>query len=181
MNMRRLLPGDRNSWVLLAGGMGVAVLAVVIVLGPIRRAGHALNAATVEQERELAHHLGVLAPRSLAAVTNEYGRLGSTIRMKGSSDEENSRMLSEVDRLAGENKISLSATKPRESVKDSDKESYAVEIEFETSLLQLLGFMNALESSPQYLRVERMVLNAKGDKGGDLLRGNLLISKVVTL
>ena len=181
IDIKKWLPGDRHSWILAGGVVGVAMLGLIIVVGPIRGSMRELNATVVEQERILAHHLGVLAPRSVSAVTNEYGRFGSTIRMKGSSDEENSRMLSEVDRLAGENKIGLSATKPSVTRKDSDTESYSVEIEVETSLSQLIGFIYAVESSPQLLRVERLILNSKGEKAVDVLHGNLLISKVVTL
>lgn len=181
IKIKSLLPVDRQSWLLVAGVAGVALMGALLALGPVRREFKLLRVDVVEQERLLAHQLGVLAPKPYSVVTNEYARYGALIKMRGSSDEENSKMLSEVDRLAGESKIALLATKPRDTKKERDTESYTVEIEVETSLSQLMGFLYALETSSQLLRVDKLILDAKGAKSADSIHGTMLISKVVTL
>lgn len=176
-----LMPRDRSAWFVLAGVAGVILGGVVIVLGPVNGRFAQMNEAVVSQEKKLARNLGVLAPQARDAVEREYGRFGSVIKMRGSSEEENAQMLSEIDKWAGQNKIKLSATKPRETRKDQDCEYYSVEVEVEANMTELIGFIYALESSPQLLRVERLTLDAKGGKQQDSMRGTLVISKVVTL
>ena len=156
-------------------------MAVILALGPIRSKFQELDVAVLDQEKKLAHNLGVLSPKPKEAAERDYSRFGSMIKMKGSSEEEKSAMLSEVDKLAGQNKISLQSTKPRETQPLQDGESYAVEIEIEATMAQLLGFVYAVETSAQLLRVDRLTLDAKTGKGADSLRGTLVISKTVTL
>lgn len=181
-DIKSLVPGDRRAWMLAGGVAAVVLMGVVLALGPVSRTFRELDAAADEQQREFDRNLRVIAPKSMFVVTNEYARFGTMIAMRGSSDEENSRMLSEVDRLAGENKVTLSATKPREQrIKDAYQENYAVTVEIEAGLSQVVSFLYALEASPQLLRVDSMSLESKGGKPADCVRGTLLISKVVTL
>jgi len=167
---------------MLTGGVaGVGLLGVILAVGPVRRQFQDLDVAVVEQEKNLARNLGVLAPKPREAVEKDYNRVGSMIKMHGSSEEENSSMLSEVDKLAGQNKITLSATKPLKITANRDSEAYGVEIEIEATMPQLLGFVYAIETSAQLLRVDRLTLDSKGGKSSDSVRGTLVISKIVTL
>ena len=181
-DIKSLLPGDRRAWMLAGGVGGLVVLGVVLALGPISGKFRELDEEEAGQKRILDHHLRVIAPKPMGVVTNEYARYGTMLKMKGSSDEENSSMLSEVDRLAGENKVTLSATKPREQrIKDAYQENYAVTIEIEAALPQVMSFLYAVESSPQLLRVDSLSLESRTGKSADWVRGTLVISKVVTL
>lgn len=175
------LPKDRGSWSVWGALVGLILLGVVLAMGPIRSAFVKLDEAVVSQEKKLARNLGVLAPKTKEIVEKEYSRYGSVIKIKGSSEEENAMMLSEIDQLAGQNKVTLSATKPRDTKKDRDYEFYAVEVEIEANMAQLVGFVYALETSPQLLRVDRLAVDTKGGATPDSIRGTLVISKVVTL
>lgn len=181
MDAKSLLPHGRNAWILAGGVVGIIVFGLALVLGPIRHKSESLNEAISLQEKKLARNLAIVAPGARESVEKEYRRYGGMIKKRGSSDEENSAMLSEVDRLAGQNKVILSATKPKETRKDRDSESYVVEIEIEADMSALMGFVYALEASPQLLRVDRLVLDAKGGKDTASIRGTMVISKVVTL
>jgi Type II secretion system (T2SS), protein M subtype b len=180
-SLKSLLPEGRNAWLLTGGITGVALMAVLLALGPIRHTFRELDVQVLDQEKKLAYNLGVLSPKPREAVEKDFNRFGSLIKMKGSSEEEKSSMLSEVDKLAGQNKIALSATKPLDIKPLRDCEMYAVEIEIEATMAQLLGFVYAVETSEQLLRVDRLTLDAKAGKGADSLRGTLVISKMVTL
>ena len=179
--IKSLLPKSRNAWILTGGIAGVALFGVILAVGPVAHKLQQLEAEVVDQEKKLARNLGVLAPKPRETVEKNYSRYGSIIKMRGSSEEENSQMLSEVDKLAGQNKVTLSATKPRDTRKDRDSESYVVEVEIEATMAELLGFVYSIETSAQLLRVDRLSLDAKAGKKPDSVRGTLVISKIVTL
>ena len=179
--IQSLLPHGRNAWILAGGVVGIVVLGSALMLGPVRHKFESVNESISLQEKKLARNLAIVAPGARESVEKEYRRYGSLIKKRGSSDEENSAMLSEVDKLAGQNKVILSATKPKETRKDRDSESYVVEIEIEADMAALMGFLYGLEASPQLLRVDRLVLDAKGGKDPASMRGTMVISKVVTL
>ena len=181
MAIKSLLPQGREAWILTGGIAGVVLLGVGLALGPVRNRFVVLHEATVLQEQALARNLAIVTPSAREAVEEDYRRYGALIMKQGSSDEENSAMMSEVDKLAGQNKVILTATKPLKGNKDADSESYAVEVEIESDMPALMGFVCALESSGQLLRVDRLTVDAKGGKNPSALHSTLLVSKVVTL
>jgi len=181
MAFKTILPQGKNAWILTVAVAGVILLGVVIAVGPVRNRFLEIDEAIASGEKALGNNLAIVAPGPSEAVERDYQRCGDTIRMRGSSEEENSRMLSEVDRLAGENKVVLTATKPQETRKTIDSEAYGVEVEVEADMAALMGFLYAIETSPQLLRIERLVLDSKGGKAAASHRGTILISKVVTL
>ena len=181
MQLSILIPKGRNAWILIGGVLGVVLMGFAIVLGPVRLRLQDLDARIITQERKLARNLSVLTPKAKELVEKQYDRYGTVIRMKGSTEEESALMLSEVDRLAGQSKVTLLTTKPREPKKDGDSESYFVDIEIEATVAQLVSFVYAIETSAQLLRVDRLVVDVKGAKTADAVRGTLSISKVVTL
>lgn len=181
MTLTSLIPRGKGAWLLACGVVGVVVLGFVIVLGPVRTRFSELDESIGVQEAKLSRNLAIVAPTAREAVERDFRRYGEVIRMRGSSDEENSQMLSEIDKLAGLNKVVLAATKPRETRKDRDCEVYGVEIEIDADMSSLMGFLYALEASSQLLRVDRLVVDSKGGKEPTSLHGTLLISKVVTL
>lgn len=167
---------------MLAGGVvGIVILGAVILMGPVRGRFHDLEEKIAVQETKLNRNLAIVAPTAREAVEKEFRRYGEVILKRGSSDEENSQMMSEIDTLAGLNKVILAATKPRDAKKEKDYEAYGVEIEIEADMAALMGFVYALEISPQLLRVDRLTVEAKGAKDPSALHGTLVISKIVTL
>jgi hypothetical protein len=89
-------------------------------------------------------------------------------------------MLAELDRLAGESKLTLLATKPQKTKVERDFETYVVEIEVEAEMPALMGFVYGIESSAQILRIDRLIIDSK-DGGSALVKGSLTVSKIVTL
>ena len=180
IDLKSKIPHGGDAWVIAGGVIVVTLVLGGIVLGPIRNRFHAMESDISTQEKILARNLRILALSSRKAVESEYRQYGARIQKKGSSDEENSQMLAELDRLAGQNKLTLLSTKPQKTKFDSDFETYVVEVEVEAEMPSLMGFVYGIESSSQLLRTDRLVIDSKGG-GSALVKGTLTISKIVTL
>ena len=180
IDLKSILPKGKDVWIVVGGGFFVIVLLVGIMLGPIRGKFRYFEDETSIQEKTLARNLRILAPSARKAVEDEYRQYGARIQKKGSSDEENSQMLAELDRLAGESKLTLLATKPQKTKVERDSETYVVEIEVEAEMPALMGFVHGIESSVQILRIDRLVIDSK-EGGSSLVNGSLTVSKIVTL
>lgn len=180
IGMKSLFPKGRDAWIIMAGSVLVLLLLCGVALGPFRNKFHDLESEISVQEKALARNLRILAPNARKAVEAEYQQYGRRILKKGSSDEENSQMLAELDRLAGQSKLMLLATKPQKTKLDRDFETYVVEIEVEAEMPALMGFIYEIESSAQLLRIERLVIESK-EVGASTVKATLTISKIVTL
>ena len=90
-------------------------------------------------------------------------------------------MVAEVEMLATQAKIALSATKPREPHSDRDYEQYSVDLDFEASMAQTATFLYAVENSSQMLRIDKLVLDVKAAKSAGMLKVSAIVSRVVTL
>ncbi len=178
--LKSILPKGRDAWLLVGGIAFVVLLIGAIALGPVRNKFHALEVEISAQEKTLARNLRILAPSAKNAVQKEYQQYGLRIQKKGSSDEENSQMLAELDRLAGQNKMTLLATKPKKTKPDRDGETYVVDIEVEAEMPVLMGFIYGIDTSAQLLRIDKLVIDSK-DGRSPLVKAVLTISKMVTL
>lgn len=180
IDLKSIFPKGRDAWIIIAGIAVVVLLLAGIALGPVRNKFRNLKDDIAIQEKKLARNLRILAPAAKNAVEGEYRRYGMRIQKKGSSDEENSQMLAELDRLAGQNKLTLLATKPQKAKIDRDFETYIVEIEVEAEMPAIMGFVYGIETSSQLLRIDRLAIDSK-DSGSAIVKGVLLISKIVAL
>jgi len=172
---------DRAALIHAGLVLAAVVVAAVIALGPVRGIFRNTDEAIVVQEQKMARNARILSSKSKDVVVRDYRQYGDSLRKKGSTSEESSAMVAEVEMLATQAKIALSATKPRDPHPDRDYEQYAVELEFEAPMAQAVTFLYAVENSPQMLRIDRMVLDAKGAKSAGMLKASVTVSRVVTL
>lgn len=177
--LKSIFVRGKDVWILVAGVAAVLLVLAGIALGPVHTKFLQLADEISRQEKKLARNLRILSPSARKVVESEYRQYGLRMQKKGSSDEENSQMLAELDRLAGENKLTLLATKPQKSKIERDFETYVVEIEVESEMPALMGLIYGIETSAQVLRVDRLVIDAK-DAGAALVKGSLTVSKTVT-
>lgn len=177
--LKSILPRGKDIWILVSGIIAVMLLLVGIALGPVNNKFRELDDEISRQEKKLVRNLRILSPSARKAVESEYRQYGLRIQKKGSSDEENSQMLAELDRLAGESRLTLLATKPQKTKVEPDVETYVVEIEVEAEMPALMGFVYGIETSSQVLRIDRLVIDSKGE-GSALVKGALTVSKIVT-
>ncbi len=172
---------DRKTLLQAAGGLVLVGAVIAVVLGPVRGQFRAIEEESIGQEKKMDHNLRVLSPASKDVVVKDYRQYGDALRKNGSTAAESAAMLAEVERLAKQLKIELSATKPREPRLDPDYEQYAVDLEFEADMAQVVGFLYAVETSAQMLRVDRLLLDAKGARQPGALKSTVVVSRVVTL
>lgn len=172
---------DRRMLVYAAGSLVAIVVLALIALGPLRGQFRALDEKIGEAEKKMARNLRVLSPAAKDVVVRDFRLYGETLRKKGTTAEESAALLAEVEMLAAQSKIALSSTKPSEPRIDSDCESYAVTVEFEGDMAQVVGFLYAVETSPNMLRADRFSLDAKGARAQGTLKCALVVSRLVTL
>lgn len=89
-------------------------------------------------------------------------------------------MRGEIDRLAREHFVEVPTMQNRDPVRSPSCTEYAVELTgIGCTASNLLGFINAMESSPGMLRVSKMVLNPGKDDKGVTVKGSMTITKVL--
>jgi Tfp pilus assembly protein PilO len=174
-----LIPRGRTAWTLLGGGLLTGGVMIGVLAGPVRSALALVDESVARQEERLARNLSMVASKE--EVARAYASVGRAIAKQGSTSECRNTMLAEIEKEASDAGVVLSATKPREPRCEKDFEEHEVGIEIEGSMKALVRFLYGIESSPQLLRVERLVLDAKTDGEAGVLRGNLTVTKVVTL
>lgn len=182
--MPKLIAGmtlDRKTLLQAGGALIMLVTVIAVVLGPVRAQFRAIEEESLEQEKKMDRNLRVLSPASKDVVVRDYRQYGDALRKKGSTAEESAAMLAEVELLAKQFKIDLAATKPREPRIDPDCEQYSVDLEFEADMAQVLGFLYAVGTSPRMLRVDRLLLDAKGVHQSGTLKTTVVVSREVTL
>lgn len=172
---------DKETSILVAAFIGVFALGLVVAVGPVRKEFDEVDAAIAGSEKTVARNFRLLKPASVDTVQSEYRRHGEYLARKGSTEESNAAMLAEIERIAGECKIVMARTTPRKPVVDRDSEEYAVELEIESDMEQAIRFLHSLETSSQVLRVDNVTLDSKGAREPGVLKGSLLVSRVVTL
>jgi hypothetical protein len=172
---------DRKTLLQAAGGLVLLGAVIAVVLGPVRGQFRVIEEESIAQEKKMDRNLRVLSPGAKDAVVRDFRQYGDALRKKGSTAEENAAMLAEVELLAKQLKIELAATKPREPRIDPDYERYAVDLEFEADMAQVVGFLYAIETSPRMLRVDRLLLDAKGVRQPGALKNTVVVSRAVTL
>jgi hypothetical protein len=173
------VPFDGKTALLMTAFAGIVVMGAAVVMGPVRNRFSELEGSIVVSERRMASNLRLSASKDV--VESEYRRYGGYIAKKGTTSEENAAMLAELERLAGDCKIVLTKTTPQESRIEPDFEEYKADLEIESDLEQMIRFFFAVESSRQFLRVERLTVDSKGGREQGTLKGTLTVSRVVTL
>jgi Tfp pilus assembly protein PilO len=176
-----VVPRSRAAWVLLGGGVLAMAVGAGVVLGPVRNAFALADESIARQEDKLVRNLRMIAPASKDEVVKAYSGFGSAVAKQGSTAEGRAAMLAEIEKEASDSGVALSATKPREPRVEKDFEEHQVGIDVEGNMKSIVRFLYGIESSPQLLRVEKLVLDAKAGGEAGVLRGSLVVSKLVTL
>ena len=96
----------------------------------------------------------------------------------GSDEEEIARLLNLIEQTARKSGISLSDVKPEQVRSDKAVKRYVVQLNAESTLEQLMGFVYDLEHSPQILKIEKINTAPKEDKSPSL-RSTITVTRVV--
>ena len=135
-----------------------------------------LNNEILIQEKKMQKALYILSQED--SIIAEHAKYVEGVGQKYSEEEEKSKLLSEVERLARSSSVSLKNIKPGLTKKIGPYEKYTVEIETEAKMNYLVDFIYQLERSPRLLRVESFQLRSK-EKESPVLRGRMTITEVL--
>lgn len=116
--------------------------------------------------------------RQKDAVSSEYKKYSAYVRQAGSDEEEQNKMLGEIEELARKAGVSIASMKSIAPKTVDFHKRYEAELEVEGGMEQVVSFLYLLNSSPQLLRTERMNLNPK-DKDSEIVKSKINVTKVV--
>jgi Tfp pilus assembly protein PilO len=169
-----------RTWTKSEKRLAVVVLAALI--GFIALRGAIMPLAS--QWRFLAERESALESQCLRArtqlllkkkVEHEREAYAREISRQGSDQEEQSFLLQEVERLSRDLPIRIRGMRPLPPQEMGFYRRYAVTLELEGSVENVLKFLCSVESSPKLLKVERVQLTADSRN-----RGNLTASMFVS-
>jgi hypothetical protein len=145
-----------------------------LVVEPMRRQVKRMEVDIANQRKSLVYNVGIIAqgiPKGYESMINAIGR-------SDTPEDAVRQMKDEIADLAKRNSIELPSIEDRESLKTASYDEYVVEIsKFESSMKNVLKFLDALQTSPGMLRASRLTL-APG-KDPSLVTGSILVTKLM--
>lgn len=125
------------------------------------------------QARCLRARTQLLLKKKVEREREAYAR---EISRQGSDQEEQSFLLQEVERLSRDMPIRIRGMRPLPPQEMGFYKRYAVTLELEGSVENVLRFLHTVESSPKLLKIERVQVTADGKNRGNLL-SSMLVSR----
>jgi len=161
--------------------LSVCVAIILLYLGinfvfePLKARLNDLNSQIALRELKLKKSNKVLDNQT--GVEANYKKYADLIKQKANDEQEMSALLSEIESITKEIKISISDMKPsRVRVVDFYKK-FSVELEAEGLLEDLTKFIHTLQSQPHFLKIERLRLERRSMRT-NTLKGSILISRI---
>ena len=157
----------------------VAVVAAVagerFIYQPTVARLHELDEEILATEGQVRRNLREIATRE--TVRAAYEQYATHAASAGSDEEEMARLLGEIEGLAGTSGVSLLDVRSRPASVTELGKHYPVEIEAETGMAALMGFLHGLQSSKNLLRVKQLRVTPKEGRGP--VKVHLLIHETV--
>jgi Tfp pilus assembly protein PilO len=135
-----------------------------------------LNGEIKKDEKLLAEYLRYMNQKGI--VTSEYQKYEKFVKKSGSDEEEQTKMLGEIEQLARKTGVSIVNMKPLAPRPVDYYKIYEVSIEAEGGMESLVDFVYQISQSAQLLRAEKVALNLK-EKGSSVVKGVFSVTKVV--
>ncbi len=157
----------------------VSILAVFfdrVVVQQVMSRLDKLNKEIYVQEKKLQRSLRILAQKDL--ITAEYGRYVESLKQIYSDEEEKSRLLSDIEKIAGKSGVFLVNVKPGPIEKAGGYKRYTVDIRVESEISFLADFIYQLEQSSRLLRVRDFRLTLK-EEGSAVLKAKLTVTELL--
>lgn len=174
MNLRKLSLREKR---LLFSTIAVLSFFVsyTLLLEPAIRRLREINQEIVLKEANLQRALLMIEKKK--EIRNQYEKYAKHIQMKGSEEEEMTKLLKDIETLSA-GLVSFTSVKPR-SVRGLDfYKQFVVEAECKTEIKALTKFIYQLEHSNKMLKLIRLRINAK-EGGSAPLTASMLISKIL--
>ena len=111
------------------------------------------------------------------SVEDNFKKYADLIKQKANDEQEMSALLSEIESITKEIKISISDMKPSRVRAVDFYKKFSVELEAEGLLEDLTKFIHTLQSQPHFLKIERMRLERRSMRT-NTLKSSILISRI---
>jgi len=156
----------------------IAVFFDRVVLRQVRNRLNKLNSEILIHEKRLQRSLYIASQEE--AISKEHKRYTEYVKQTYSDEEEKSKLLSEIEKLARKSSVFLADIKPGPVKEAGPYKEYTVEIETESKISFLADFIYQLEKSPRLLRVKDFRLTPK-KKGSATLKVRMTITEILIM
>ena len=166
---------ERNILVIILGVLLVFAI-YSLIFQPLMERISFLNKEIESKELKLKKNQRILNREKSA--TADYKKYERYLKQGISEEQEMASLLSEIEAIANQLNIQVSDMKPRKVKRIDFYNSFAVEIESEGRLQDILKFIYTLQSPPHLLRAEKVRLEKQASTSS-LLKGYLLVTKIL--
>ena len=168
---------------LILAALFVSVFVVKFaVMKPIGEMISDLDQRIADTEQTIEYQQIVTDPARKQQVQDAYDTLRQHLLEPASSAEIVNEMQGEIERLAEIAAVLLPSSAPVELPEKPFYKEYAVQIEVEATMENLMTFLYELQKSPQLLRAESFSITPKKKGSANLVRvrASFLITRIVT-
>ncbi len=170
-----LSPRERNIFLLAFFFIFLAIFDRLLI-SPILSNLDNLNKEIKDTETNIKNNLRILAQKE--RILGESKRYASFLRSSKSEEEETTSLLKEVEHLANSSSVYIVDMKPLSLKEIGNLKKYAVSLNAEAPMEQMVNFLYRVENSDKLLIIERYQLSLKS-KESSLVQINLVIAKIV--
>ncbi len=175
--LSRLNKREKLTLYVAAIFIGLALMDRIIV-GPIFSRLKLLDDRIKTQEESIRKNARIVSEKDrVMASVKEYSIYARKAR---SQEEESATLLDEVERLARKTSLYVVDMKPLAMEEDAVSRKYAVDLNCEAQMEQIMNFMYEVESSKGLLVVESFNITPKS-KDSSIAKCNMKISSVIFL
>jgi hypothetical protein len=158
----------------LAGGF---VLFQWIAMPLVRGQGERSD-TLVNLEVELAEYR--LDLRQQARIEGQYQRMASSLRQRGSDEDEKFRLLENLEATRVRLGLADKGTLPLDVETSAVYRKFRIAVELEGPITSLVGFLGEIAGGKEPLRIEKLNIRAVGGAGPEIVRGSIVISSICT-
>jgi Tfp pilus assembly protein PilO len=146
------------------------------LVSPLARAWSELDEEVASKEIQLRRELQTLEQRDAALRAEKL--YSPSLQQTGSDEEEMVKLLKDIEVHARQAGVKVRDLRPQPMRKNAYGKVCAVMVTTEASWPPLAAFLHNVETSPRFLRVEKLTVNAKSDSSS-VLKAQLLVNKVL--
>jgi len=163
-------------------GLVVALVIIIVVLvdklviSPVGEKFRRIDQEIDFSEKKLSRDLRNINNKDL--IESEYKKYKDFVKKSSSSDEEDvANILAEIESLARSTGVNLVDIKPQATKRTDFYKEYAIAVEVEASMEQVITFLYNLNNSEQLLRAVKLRIGLKS-KESSLMKASLLVTKI---
>ncbi len=157
----------------LTTGVVTCSLGFKFILEPLFRLNTKLNQQLKVKQSQLRRLERLSGGKS---IKDEYAQALESIKMAQSLDAEMARLLSEIERIAKDSGVNILNLRPQDIEDKKLYKKFSLELKSEGANTQILQFVFFIESSPLFLKIDKLQIFGNASKG--LLTANISLSRL---